>query len=536
MAMTSFNFLVFLAVVITVYYLVPKKFQWCVLLAASYGFYLSAGIAHVLYIIGTTLFTYGAGRWMQKIRDDVQTRIDQLGSEATKDQKREMKKAIAPKIRRIQVLSVVVNLGVLVCIKCLNFFIGNINNIFAFFTWDASVPMVNILVPLGLSYYTFNSIGYLVDVGRGKHAAEKNLGKFALFVSFFPSIVQGPLFRFQDVGVQLQQEHELEYNNLKYGAQLMLWGFFKKLVIADRIAAVAATVFAPGFVGYTGSHVFVGVLAYSFQIYCDFSGGTDITRGVAQMMGITLPENFNRPFFATSMADFWRRWHMSLGAWMREFVFYPIMLSKGISGLSKKFRKRWGAYAGKMVPSVAAPMVVFFLIGIWHGLTWQYITNGLYNALLISSSVALTPVYDWMAKKLHINRECFAWRIFQMLRTFVLLCFSRIIVKAPSLGDAMTMIKALFSHWDLKFLFDFNGPLFTEYGIIQRDLPVLVFAIGLLFIVGVLQERGMKIRETIAAKPLIIRWGIILALLLIVFVFGIYGPVYDASSFIYGGF
>ena len=536
MALTSFNFLVFLAVVITVYYLVPKKYQWCVLLVASYGFYLSSGIAHVLYIMGTTLFTYGAGRWMQKLRDDFQTQLQDAGDGLTKEEKRDMKKAVSAKIRRIQVATVLVNLGVLAYIKYMNFFISGINNVLAFFTWDASVPMVNVLVPLGLSYYTFNSVGYLVDVGRGKHPAEKNLGKFALFTSFFPSIVQGPLFRFCDVGVQLQTPHELEYNNLKYGAQLILWGFFKKLVIADRVSAIAMTVFAPGFTGYTGSHVFVGVLAYSFQIYCDFSGGTDITRGVAQMMGINLPMNFERPFFATSMADFWRRWHMSLGAWMREFVFYPIMLSKGVTALSKKFRKRWGAYAGKMVPSVAAPMVVFFLIGIWHNLTWQYITNGLYNAILISSSVALQPVYKKLAEKLHVNTETFAFRLFQMLRTFVLLCFSRIIVKAPSLGDAWKMIKSLFTGWDLNFLFGLDGKIFTDYGVTYRDLFVLACAIGLLFIVGVLQERGMKIRETLAKKPLVIRWGAVLALLFLVMVFGIYGPEYDASSFIYGGF
>ena len=535
MAFTSFNFLVFLALVITVYYLVPKKYQWCVLLAASYGFFLSAGIPHLLFVLASTLFTYGAGRWMQKIRDDFQAQLKTLGDTVTKDQKKEMKKAVSAKIRRIQVLTVLINLGVLVCIKCMNFFIGNINNLLAFFTWDASIPTVNLLVPLGLSYYTFNSIGYLVDVGRGKLAAEKHLGKFALFTSFFPSIVQGPLFRFGDVGTQLQQEHPLQYNNIKNGALLILWGFFKKLVIADRVATIAATIFAPGF-SYTGSHVFLAVLAYSFQIYCDFSGGTDITRGAAQMMGITLPENFNRPFFATSMADFWRRWHMSLGAWMREFVFYPIMLSKGVSGLSKKFRKRWGAYAGKMVPSVAAPMVVFFLIGIWHGLTWQYITNGLYNALLISSSVALTPVYDWLAAKLHVNRECFAFRLFQMLRTFVLLCFSRIIVKAPNLGEAMNMIKALFTHWDLKFLLGMDGTLFTDYGVTLRGFCIVFFSIGILFVIGVMQERGVKIRETLSSKPLVIRWGIILALLAFILVFGVYGPAYDSSSFIYGGF
>ena len=254
------------------------------------------------------------------------------------------------------------------------------------------------------------------------------------------------------------------------------------------------------------------------------------------MMGINLPMNFERPFFATSMADFWRRWHMSLGAWMREYVFYPIMLSKGVTAVSKKFRKRWGAHAAKMVPSVAAPMVVFFLIGIWHGLTWQYITNGLYNAILISSTVALTPVYQKLAQKLHINTQSFAFRLFQMLRTFVLLCFSRIIVKAPSLGEAMKMIKALFSGWNLNFLFGLDGKIFTDYGVTDRDLLVVAFAIAILFVIGVLQERGMKIRETLASKPLVIRWGMVLALLGLVMVFGIYGPVYDAKSFIYGGF
>ena len=405
MSFTSFNFLAFLFLVIAVYYLVPKKFQWLVLLIASYGFYLSTGADNVAYIIFTTLFTYGSGRWMQSLRDENKKAINALGEEATKDQKRELKKVVAKKIHTIQVVTALVNLGVLVVIKCTDNFTAGLNNVFGMFHWDASVPVVNIIAPLGLSYYTFNSIGYLIDIGRGKYDAEKHLGKFALFVSFFPSIVQGPLFRYNDVGKQLGEPHKLEYDNLKYGAQLVLWGFFKKLVIADRAAIIARAIFSADFVAgaFSGTEVFFGVLAYSFQIYGDFSGGTDITRGVAQMMGITLPDNFNQPFFATSMADFWRRWHMSLGAWMREFVFYPIMLSKPVTAVSKAARKRYGAYAGKIVPSVAAPLVVFFLIGIWHDVSWQYVLNGMYNAILISSTVALTPVYSWMAKKLRIK-------------------------------------------------------------------------------------------------------------------------------------
>lgn len=537
MSFTSFNFLAFLFAVIVVYYLVPKKLQWLILLLASYGFYLSTGADNVAYILFATLFTYGGGLLMQKLRDNNQAAIKALGDDATKEQKREMKKAVAKKIRVIQVVTVLVNLGILAFVKASGFFISNLNKAFGLFMWDFTIPMVNIIAPLGLSYFTFNSIGYLVDVGRGKHDAERHLGKFALFVSFFPSIVQGPLFRYNDVGMQLQQPHKLEYNNLKYGAQLILWGCFKKLVIADRVAAIAATVFSADFMAtnYNGSQVFFGVLAYSLQIYCDFSGGTDITRGVAQMMGIDLPVNFEQPFFATSMADFWRRWHMSLGAWMREFVFFPVMLSKPVTAVSKKARKRFGSYAGKIVPSVAAPLVVFFLIGIWHGITWQYIANGLYNAIIISSSVALAPVYEKLGKALKVNTEAFSFRLFQILRTFSLLCISRIIVKAPGLRNALRMIKSLFTSWDPDFILGLDGKIFT-YGVSEKEMRLLFVAILILLVVGILREGGMKIRESLAKQNLIFRWAIILALFVFVLIFGVYGPAYDARDFIYGQF
>lgn len=537
MSFTSFNFFLFLFGVIVVYYVVPKKLQWAVLLLASYGFYLSAGTDNLAYIIFTTLFTYCAGRYMQLKRDKGQKEILALGEEASKEQKREIKKAVSKKVKVIQVVTVLVNLGVLALVKTSGFFTANLNNVFDLFHWDASVPVINLIAPLGLSYYTFNSIGYLIDVGRGKHDAEKHLGKFALFVSFFPSIVQGPLYRYNDVGVQLQAPHKFDYNNLKYGAQLILWGCFKKLVIADRVAPITKAIFSADFMAteFNGTQVFFGVLAYSFQIYGDFSGGTDITRGVAQMMGIDLPVNFEQPFFATSMADFWRRWHMSLGAWMREFVFFPIMLCKPVTALSKTFRKRFGSYAGKIVPSVAAPMVVFFLIGIWHGITWQYIVNGLYNAIIISSSVALAPVYAKLAEKLRINTEAFSFRLFQIIRTFAVLCVSRIIVKAPSLRDALRMIKALFTSVDLDFFLGNNKDIF-DYGVSEKQMFILFIAVLVLLVVGILRENGMKIRETLAKQNLVFRWLMVILLLVFVLIYGVYGPGYNASDFIYGRF
>lgn len=535
MSFTSFTFLGFLVAVVFVYYIVPKKYQWAVLLAASYGFYIFSGLKQVLFIMATTLFTYGSGLLMQNMRNKTQKYIDSLGEDVSKDEKREIKKVSAKKIHTVQVLTVLVNLLVLASLKYLNLAIGGLNDLFTLFKWDASLPLMNIIVPLGLSYYTFNSIGYLIDIGRGKYAAERHLGKFALFVSFFPSIVQGPLNRFGDVGKQLQEEHKFEYDNIKFGAQLILWGLFKKLVIADRVAAITSIIFAPGYTGYTGSHIFFGVLAYSFQIYGDFSGGTDIARGVAQMLGINLPMNFERPFFANSMADFWRRWHMSLGAWMREYVFYPIMLCKPVTALSKKFRKKYGSYAGKLVPSVAAPMVVFFLIGIWHGVTSQYIVNGLYNAFLISGSVALVPVYEKLIKGFKINTEAFSWRLFQILRTTVLLFISRIIVKAPSLGDAFKMIKALFTSVNLDFITGTTKEIFN-FGVNEKEMILLAVCVLILLVIGILQENGVKIRETLAKQNLVFRWAIILALIAMVLVFGMYGPEYNASDFIYGNF
>ncbi len=535
MVLNSLSFLLFLSVVLIIYYVIPKKFQWAVLLVASYVFYLFSGIEHVIFIIFTTLFTYLSGLWMQRIRSNMQGEISRMGKDVTKEEKREYKKKVSGKIHVIQVITVLVNLFILAYIKYLNFFIGNINNLFSLFAWDATVPLVNIIVPLGLSYYTFNSIGYLIDVGRGKQEAERHPGKFALFVSFFPSIVQGPLMRFCDVGVQLQQPHDFNLKNIKYGAQLLLWGFFKKLVIADNICVISNAVFSNSMPEYHGTQIILGVLAYSFQIYCDFSGGTDITRGAAQMMGIDLPVNFERPFFATSMANFWQRWHMSLGAWMREYVFYPVMLSKPVTAVSKNFRKRYGAYAAKMVPSVAAPMVVFFLIGIWHGLTWQYIVNGLYNAILISASVAMAPVFKWMTEKLHINTESFWFRLFQMARTFVLLCISRVIVKAPSLGDAGKMIGAMFTDFDLSFVTLIKN-LVAEGTLRKPDILMIIGTIAILMIIDILQERGVKIRQSIEKKNIVIRWSLAFMLIFAILLFGVYGPGYDASSFIYGNF
>ncbi len=532
MAYTSLSFLAFLGIVLLAYYLVPKRYQWAVLLAASYVFYLFSGVAQVAFIIGTTAVTYFSALAMQKKRDAYKASLAKLGPDITRDKKQELKKAASNEIKKVQFASVLAVLLVLALVKYLNFAVQNLNTLFSLFKYDTTLPLINIIVPLGISFYSFQAMGYLIDVGRGRYNAETHFGRLALFLSFFPTIVQGPINRYDDLGSQLQKPHDFDYDNLKFGAQLILWGFFKKMVIADRAAPVVSEIFSSSFREYNGSVYFFGMLMYALQIYCDFSGGIDIARGAAQMMGINLPQNFERPYFSTSVADYWRRWHATLGAWMREYVFYPVMLSKPLTKISKALRKAGKAKLAKLVPSVVTPFVVFFLIGIWHGANWKYVAFGLYNATIVAGSVALAPVFKKLIEKLHINTEAFSWKLFTIVRTFLVLGISKILVKSPGLRAALYIIKSIFTEVDLDFIFGLDGKIFT-LGIDEKNMFVLFVAVLILLAVSVLQENGMKIRETLSKQNIAFRWIVYFAALIFVLVFGIYGPSYDAADFIY---
>ena len=533
MAYTSLNFLLFLALIAVLYYIVPKRVQWVILLAASYAFYLHSGVEQVVFILGTTVITYCSGLLMQKKRDLYKEALKKAGPELTKEKKREMKKAAGTRIHRIQVLTVLICLAILAAVKYTNFLVGNMNSVFGWIGYEKQIPLVNMIVPLGISFYTFQSMGYIIDIGRGKYEAERHFGKYALFVSFFPTIVQGPINRYDDLGQQFHKEHRLEYNNIKFGAQLMLWGFFKKLVIADRAAPVVDTIFSVDYLNYDGTVYFFGMLIYAVQIYCDFSGGIDIARGAAQMLDIHLPQNFERPYFSQSVAEYWRRWHITLGAWMREYVFYPVMLSKPVSRLSQKFRKQGKQRLAKMTPSVITPFVVFFLIGIWHGASWRYIAFGLYNATIVAGSVALEPVFKKWIEKLKIDTTTFSWRLFRIVRTFLILGVSKLLVCAPALRAAVHMVKRIIlDKPNLDFLFGIDVQLY-KLGVNRKNMPVLIIAVLVLIVVGILQESGIRMRETIARQNLVFRWLLYIGIIVVILTFGIYGPDYSAAEFIY---
>lgn len=534
MSYSTFEFIAFLAAVLVVYYIIPKKFQWIVLLAASYAFYLLDGVAQVAYIAGSTVITYTSAMIMQKKRDRYKQKLADLSKngEVSREEKQQMKKEAGTSIHRVQVITILIQLGILVVVKYLNFMLGVADSVVGLFTDGVSISGISILVPLGISFYTFMSIGYIIDIGKGKYEAERNIGKLALFVSFFPSVIQGPINRFDDMGRQLFEGHKLEYDNLKYGAQLMMWGFFKKLVIADRVAPFVGTIFSSGYEKYSGTALFVGVLGYAVQIYADFSGGIDIASGAAQMLGILMPKNFERPYFSETLAEYWRRWHITLGAWMREYVFFPIMLSKFVSNLSKRAKNKFGNQAAKIVSSVITTFTVFLLIGIWHGSSWQYVAFGLYNATIVALSVALEGVFVKINTKLKINTECFSWKLFRIVRTFLITGGSKILVKAPGLSAAIVIFKKIFTDFDFDFLFGVDGEIYN-LGIDSKNMTILMLSLLVLLVVSILQEKGIKLRETLAKQNIVFRWLVYITAIVVILVFGMYGPEYNAVDFIY---
>ena len=531
MAFTSFNFLVFVAVIVAAYYLTPIKGRWMTLLAASYAFYLISSPKTFVFVIFSTIITFFGGRYIGMQNDAQQAYLAEHKDELSRDDKKALKAQVQKKKRKMVALILIANFGVLAVLKYFKTYIELI------FASVAGVQLeLGILIPLGISFYTFQSAAYILDLYRSKISHDTNIAKFALFMSFFPQIIQGPIARYDQLAEQLYEGHRFSYENFTFGMQLILWGFFKKLIIADRVAILTGEVFG-NYTDYAGGVVFVALLFYTIQIYADFSGGIDIARGVAQMMGIEMSHNFMRPYFSDSLSDFWRRWHMSLSFWTRDYIFYSIALSKFFGKLGKDLRKVLGDRVGKLVPVIIAQYATFITIGLWHGAEFKYVAYGLYNGTVIVLSLLLEPYFKKAIEKLHINVESKLWKVFQIVRTFFIVVFGRMFAKATSFGAALYMYGAL--------LRPDKGGGFSEtiltLGLTNIDFYIILFGCIVWFILSFIQERGgdkdnTYIRTKMAEMALPLRWAILLLAFACVLVLGVYGPGYDAAAFIYRGF
>lgn len=488
----SLSFLVLLAVSLALYYLLPGKLQWIVLLCASLLFYAWGGAAVLLYLAFTVMTNYAAGLVIGE-------------------------KDLGGAVKRAALITaLLLNFGLLYLLKYQG-------------SW---IQGAGVVMPVGISFYMFQSAGYLIDCYRGKYPPETNLARFALFVSFFPQIIQGPISRFDALAPQFREVHSFSADNMRFGLQRMLWGYLKKLVLADRAAVLVGTVFQ-NCENYGGAVYAVAILFYCIQLYCDFSGGIDITLGAAQLFGITLPENFRRPIFAVSLADYWRRWHITLGTWMRDYVFYPLALSRPLGNLGRYIRTHWNARAGKILSTAVATFVVYFIIGLWHGTGVRYVFYGFWNGSIITLSLLLTGVFDQTKKRLHIQADSAGFHVFQLLRTMFIVFLGRFITRSPSLATAFQMIAKTFTAPDFAQL---GTGVLGRLGLETADYIVIACGMAVLLAVEWKQEKGTAVRAALAQQPAFLQW-LCIALPLAALVFlGIYSGNSVAAQFIYQQF
>lgn len=530
MLLTSYEFLGFIAAVLLLYYIFPKRFQWKILLAASYVFYFIAGPSFLAFILTTTVTTYFAGRRIGKIGARQSAYIKE-----NKTLSREEKKAYKQKMKgrqwRWMLFCLLFNLGILAVVKYANFAISNVNGLMQAAGSGTRLGFLDIIVPMGISFYTFQSMGYLIDVYRGTVPAEQNPFRFALFVSFFPQLVQGPISRFGDLAKSLFEEHAFDAKRVCYGLERVLWGYFKKLVIADRILVGVTSIVKGDMDAYGGAYVFVGMMFYALELYADFTGGIDITIGVAQTFGVTVAENFNRPFFSKCIKEYWNRWHMTMGSWFTDYIFYPISVCKPMLKFSKFARAHFGETIGKRMPVYLSSFAVWLATGIWHGASWNFVVWGLSNWAVIMVSQELEPLYARFHGRFHVQGS-FGFRLFQVLRTILLMSCLRIFDCYRDVGTAFRMFGTLFTEWNWHILWD--GSL-LGLGLSGLDYLILALGLFLLVFVSMLQRSG-SVRERIAAKPYPLRFALWYGLFLVVLLTGVYGFGYDSSQFIYNQF
>lgn len=484
MQVTSFRFLLFVAVVLALQIVFPLRRQWVLLLAASLFFYAQNGMKHLLLLLLSVAFSYCTARRMAHNRRT----FDRQSAKV--------------KNRKWLLWWLVGSFGVLAVCKI-------------------RLTLQQVLLPMGISFYLFQSAGYVLDVYHGEIPAEQNPWKLALFVCYFPQMVQGPIGRFHQLAPQLLQGHPRDAKRMAFGVQRMIWGYFKKLVIADRIAVAVAVLREPT---YTGRSFWLLTLFYAVQIYGDFTGGIDIVLGLSEAMGVTLPENFHHPFFSKNVAQFWRRWHITLGEWMKTYIFYPVSVSAPMRRLGKAARKRWGGF-GKRLPVYLATLLTWFCTGIWHGLTPNFLLWGMMNCAVIVASEELAPLYRKFHSRFHLNQKSW-YGLFEMLRTFVLMNLIRVCDLFPKTGDYLARLRSAFSGGTI--------PL-NQLGLSVTDWWILALGCLLMLAVSTLEVRKGSIREMLWKHPGL-RDAAFGSLVLIILLMGCYGIGYDAKAFIYNQF
>ena len=504
MTYNSFIFLLlFLPLSILAYHFTPKRFKSKTLLIFSMVFYFLLSDRLITYLLLISLTSYLAGLVIEKTE--------------------------SKRIRNVVLfLGIMIPLSLLLWFKYYNFFALNMNHLLAQ-TYFAPKKLIQ---PIGISFFTLQAISYLVDVKNKKYPADKNPLNILLFLSFFPTIIEGPIARYDQVIPALKANQSIRYENLSFGLQRVLWGLIKKVVVADRIDPFVMSVFN-NIDDNSGAILLSGILLYTLQLYAEFSGTMDIVIGIGQIFNVNLPENFNQPFMAKSVSEFWRRWHMTLGAFFKDYIFYPISLSSRNRKLSKKLKKPLGKYYSRALPSLIALFAVWLANGLWHGAQWQYILYGMYYFFLISLGILCEPLITAFFNKTKIKREHKVLNVFRWIRTFTLVNIGMMIFRSHGVRNAIKMLGKIISDFEVVTIWD--GSILGK-GLDVYDFKLLAFCLILMIIVGVLKEKNVSIRARIATWRLPFRFSFYYAAMLFLIIFGAYGFGYAIVELIYANF
>ncbi|WP_026507537.1 MBOAT family O-acyltransferase [Butyrivibrio sp. MC2013] len=504
MELYSLLFFVFIAVLMALYYLVPSdhRYQNALLLIGSLAFYAYHGVFNLIFILVTSLSVWMGALLMDRLSASYGARRK---AETDKSVKREIKAEMTRRRRAVLFAVLILNFGILAYLKY----------------WNVLFHTSGLLFPLGISFYTFQATGYLIDQYNNKYPAEKDYLRFLLFVSFFPQLIQGPIGRYDQLGVQFGSRRSIDYESFKRCLLLAGFGFMKKYAVANLLSDSISIVLDGNIASLSGSTIFTAVLMYSAQQYADFSGGIDIVTAVSGMLGIRLMVNFRQPYFSVSLGDFWRRWHISLGTWMRDYVFYPFALLKFMQRFGKWCGKRLGSHAGRVIPAGIANILVFFLVGIWHGAELHYIAWGLYNGIIIALSDLAEPFFKNVNDRLHISPLSRGMYIFRIIRTFLIVNIGWYFDRIYDIGDAFMALGRTFTSFNLRSLtFEIGNtmlnPDLVSPAYVLGGFALAVIGCLVIFAVSILRERNVDVYLFIRSRAFPVRFALYQGLIFLI--------------------
>lgn len=503
MSIVTFSFLFFLFFSVILYYIFPIKFRWVILLISSIYFFLSFSRGKLLfYLLYGIIISYIGTLIIEK----------------------ENKSNNNKKLALILTLAGVIT--PLFMFKYFDIIPITINKFGEIFNIDLYFEKLNLIAPLGISYYTLSLISYIVDVYWGTCLPQKNIFKHALFACYYPSMISGPIIRYTQMKDEFFEPRKLDFNNIYLGFYRIIYGLMKKIVIADALAEIVKLVFE-NYTIYSGIYMVLGVICYAVQIYMDFSGCMDIVIGASKMYGVVLPENFDSPFFSKNLSEFWRRWHMSLGTWGKDYLMYPMLKTDTFQKLGSFCKKKFGKKLGKKIPTILSIFILWLLIGLWHGASFKYIiAAGIIPWMYLAIGKIFEDIPEKLNKFFHIDTAKFSFRLFQSVRTLLFMCLIWLVVNSKEAISSFTVFKYLFTFADIELFLTL--PKFKQ--------PVFTLMIILVFFVDYLNYKGVNAFLKFREQNIIFRWLVLFGLIIIILLYGRYGPMYNAVDFIYGGF